>query len=91
MTVVATLITECITAIPTRLEDSERTAGAKTALLMQKTAQDRGAQDIVGHEHLMIVQNNDTDTGSFPYRDAGLIVRVGSNKTGYWKVTIDNL
>ena len=24
-------------------------------------------------------------------REAGLIVRVGSNKTGYWKVTIDNL
>ena len=22
---------------------------------------------------------------------AGLMVRVGSNKTGYWKVTIDNL
>ena len=22
-------------------------------------------------------------------REAGLIVRVGSNKTGYWKVTID--
>ena len=24
-------------------------------------------------------------------REAGLIVRVGSNKTGYWKVTIDNI
>ena len=24
-------------------------------------------------------------------RENGLIVRVGSNKTGYWKVTIDNL
>ena len=24
-------------------------------------------------------------------KQAGLIVRVGSNKTGYWKVTIDNL
>ena len=23
-------------------------------------------------------------------KQAGLIVRVGSNKTGYWKVTIDN-
>ena len=38
----------------------------------------------------MYYEGDENDVPSV-LKSLGIIVRVGSNKTGYWKVTIDNL